>query len=257
MAIAACAVAGASGQAPRPSDTSAKKPAAGQATTPAKKPATGRAGAAAKPAARGRASAPATPAARLARLKNPAGLKEVAPATYNVHFDTTAGPFVIQVHRDWAPKGADRFYNTVKNGFYDGAAFFRVLPGFMAQFGINGNPSIQSAWREANITDEPVKQSNKRGYITYAKSGMPNSRTTQVFINFRDNSRLDGDGFAPFGEVISGLESVDKINGEYGDQPDQGAVQAQGNAYLKAKFPKLDYITRATIEKPAAPAPPK
>ena len=151
-----------------------------------------------------------TPAAK-ARLRNPARLTETAPPTYSAKFDTSVGPFVILVNRDWAPKGADRFYNLVKNGFFDGTRFFRVLPGFMVQFGINGDPSIQSAWRDANITDEPVKESNKRGFITFAKSGAPDSRTTQVFINFANNARLDADGFAPFGQVMSGMEVVDKI----------------------------------------------
>ena len=192
-----------------------------------------------------------TPAAK-AKLRNPARLTETAPPTYSARFDTSVGPFVVEVHRDWAPKGADRFYNLVKNGFFDGTRFFRVLPGFMVQFGINGDPSIQSAWRDANISDEPVKESNKRGYITFAKAGFPDSRTTQVFINFKNNAFLDGQGFAPFGEVISGMEVVDKINPEYKEQPEQGMVQARGNAYLARSFPKLDYITKATIVPKAA-----
>jgi peptidyl-prolyl cis-trans isomerase A (cyclophilin A) len=161
---------------------------------------------------------------------------------------------VVQVHRDWAPKGADRFYNLVKNGFFDNTRFFRVVPNFMVQFGIHGTPAIQAAWRDANITDDPVKQSNKRGYITFATAG-PNTRTTQVFINFKDNAFLDGQGFAPFGEVVSGMEVVDKLNAEYGDQPSaqQGRIQAEGNAYLTKAFPRLDFIKKATIQK-AAPA---
>jgi peptidyl-prolyl cis-trans isomerase A (cyclophilin A) len=199
--------------------------------------------------------APAKPAAATpsAALRTPSKLKEVAPATYNVQFDTSVGTFVVQVTRAWAPKGADRFYNLVKNGYYDNSRFFRVIPNFMVQFGINGDPKIQSAWREANITDDPVTQSNTRGFITFATAGR-NSRTTQVFINYRDNSRLDGDGFAPFGQVISGMEVVDKINAEYREQPLQELIQSQGNAYLN-KFPKLDYIKKASIAK-AAPAPP-
>lgn len=192
-----------------------------------------------------------TPAAK-ARLRNPARLTEVAPATYSARFDTSVGAFVVEVHRDWAPKGADRFYNLVKNGFFDGTRFFRVLPNFMVQFGINGDPTIQSAWRDANITDDPVKESNKRGFITFAKSSEPNSRTTQVFISFGNNARLDADGFAPFGQVISGMESVDKINAEHRQEPDQGRIQAQGNAYLMKAFPRLDYITKATIVPKAA-----
>ena len=192
-----------------------------------------------------------TPAAK-ARLRNPARLTETAPPTYSARFDTSVGPFVVLVHREWAPKGADRFYNLVKNGFFDGTRFFRVLPNFMVQFGINGDPSIQSAWRDANLPDDPVKESNKRGFITFAKSSEPNSRTTQVFISFGNNARLDADGFAPFGQVISGMEVVDKINAEHKQEPDQGRIQAQGNAYLTKAFPRLDYITRATIVPKAA-----
>jgi peptidyl-prolyl cis-trans isomerase A (cyclophilin A) len=179
-------------------------------------------------------------------------LKEVAPAEYRAAFDTSAGPFVVLVHRDWAPKGADRFYNLVKYGFFNDCRFFRVMPKFMVQFGINGDPTIQVPWRNANLTDEPVKQSNRRGTITFATAG-PNSRTTQVFINFKDNAFLDGQGFAPFGEVVSGMESVDKINAEYGERPDQPLIQRQGNAYLTRAFPRLDYIRKATIQQ-AAPA---
>jgi peptidyl-prolyl cis-trans isomerase A (cyclophilin A) len=192
--------------------------------------------------------APGLTAAAKARLKTPARLKETAPATYSARFDTSVGMFVVQVHRDWAPKGADRFYNLVKNGYFDGTRFFRVMPNFMVQFGINGDPAIQSAWRDANITDDPVTESNKRGNITFATAG-PGTRTTQVFINFKNNAGLDAQGFAPFGEVVSGMEVVDKINAEYGELPDQGRVQTQGNAYLARAFPKLDYIRKATIEK--------
>ena len=183
-----------------------------------------------------------------AALRNPAKLKEVAPATYRVAFDTSVGPFVVEVHRAWAPRGADRFYNLVKNGFYNGVRFFRVIPNFMVQFGLNGDPRIQSVWRSANLADDPVTQSNKRGTITFATAG-PNSRTTQVFVNFRDNVNLDSDGFAPFGRVVTGLDVVDKINAEYRDRPDQGRIQTQGNAYLMKAFPKLDYIKSASIVK--------
>src|SRR6202165_968178 len=134
--------------------------------------------------------------------------KEQAPASYKVKFDTSKGTFVVQVTRAWAPQGADRFYNLVKNGFYDNVRFFRVISGFMVQFGINGTPAVMAAWRNAQIPDDPVTQSNKRGMITFATSG-PNSRTTQVFINFADNSRLDSTGFAPFGQVVSGMNVVD------------------------------------------------
>ena len=186
-------------------------------------------------------------------LSNPASLNEKAPATYKVKFDTSKGAFVVEVNRDWAPNGADRFYNLVKNGFYNDARFFRVISGFMVQFGINGNPQLSKVWRDANIKDDPVKASNKRGMITFATAG-PDTRTTQVFINFGNNAGLDDQGFAPFGQVISGMEVVDSLYAEYGegaprgDGPDQGLVQSQGNAYLKNDFPKLDYIKSATIE---------
>jgi peptidyl-prolyl cis-trans isomerase A (cyclophilin A) len=198
-----------------------------------------------KPAAR--------PAAPSAALRTPSKLKEIAPATYDVSFDTSAGPFVVRVTRAWAPKGADRFYNLVKHGYYNEGRFFRVVPNFMVQFGLNGNPKIQSVWREANITDDPVTQSNKRGFITFATSG-PNTRTTQVFINFKDNASLDGQGFAPLGQVVSGMEVVDKINPAYGERPIQGRIQAEGNAYLSKEFPKLDFIRKATIVKAPVPA---
>lgn len=182
-------------------------------------------------------------------LRNPASMKEQAPAVYKVNFDTSAGTFVVEVHRDWAPKGADRFYNLVKNGFYDNVRFFRVIPGFMVQFGMHGNPAVQSAWTFARIPDDPVKESNKRGYITFAMAG-PNTRTTQVFINYANNAGLDKQGFAPFGKVISGMDVVDKLNATYGAKPgdDQGNIAAGGNAYLEKMYPKLDYIKKATIE---------
>src|SRR5271169_299884 len=185
-------------------------------------------------------------------LANPAALHEQAPAIYKVKFDTSKGPFVVEVHRDWAPRGADRFYNLVKNGFFDNGRFFRVVSGFMVQFGINADPAISAQWRGARINDDPVKQSNARGLITFATSG-PNTRTTQVFINFADNSSLDRQGFAPFGQVISGMNVVDALYSGYGEGapsgggPDQSRVQREGNAYLTTAFPKLDYIKSATI----------
>ena len=189
-------------------------------------------------------------AAAQASLKNPASLTEKAPATYKVRLDTSAGPVVIEVHRDWAPLGADRFYNLVKNGFYDGARFFRVLPGFMAQVGMNGDPAIQKVWGRANFPDDPVKQSNKRGFVTFAKTAAPNSRSTQFYINYADNSSLDSQGFAPFAQVISGMEVVDKFY-SYGrsNVPDQSMITNQGNAYLQKEYPKLAFIKKATIEK--------
>jgi cyclophilin family peptidyl-prolyl cis-trans isomerase len=191
---------------------------------------------------------------KMSKLRNPDALKEQAPATFNANFDTSKGLFVITVHRDWAPLGADRFYNLVKNGFYDDVRFFRVIDGFMAQFGIHGNPQVASAWRSAQIKDDPVKQSNKRGTVTFATSG-PNTRTTQLFINFGDNAALDKQGFSPFGEVTKGMDVVDKIYNGYGEGaprgkgPDQGRTQSEGNAYLTKDFPKLDYIKTATIAK--------
>jgi len=185
-----------------------------------------------------------------ARLKTPAALKEKAPDKYKPKFDTSAGVIVIEVTRAWAPLGADRFYNLVKNGFYDDVRFFRVLDGFMAQFGMNGDPSIQGPWSKSNFPDDPVKESNRRGYVTFAKSSLPNSRSTQVFINFGDNSQLDKDGFAPFGRVTDGMNVVDKLYKGYGSNnvPDQGRIMTEGNAYLLKSYPKLDYIKKATIE---------
>jgi peptidyl-prolyl cis-trans isomerase A (cyclophilin A) len=189
-----------------------------------------------------------------AKLKNPEAFTEKAPETFKAKFDTTKGAFVITVHRDWAPKGADRFYNLVKSGFYDDVRFFRVLDDFMAQVGMNGNPEVQAAWDRSRITDDAVKQSNKRGYATFATAG-PNTRTTQFFINFKDNAGLDKQGFAPFGEVTSGMDIVDQLYSGYGEGaprgrgPDQGRIRAEGNAYLSKSFPKLDYIKKATIEK--------
>ena len=246
-------------QSSKPATTQPAKPAttpAKPATTQPAKPATAQP--AKPPAGRGAATTTtaAAAAAAKAKLKNPAALKDVAPAEYRASFDTTAGPFVILVHRSWAPKGADRFYNLVKYGFFDNDRFFRVMPNFMVQFGINGDPTISAPWQDATITDEPVKQSNKRGMITFAKTAAPDSRTTQVFINFRDNGSLDGQGFSPFGEVVSGMEAVDKINAQYGEQPVQPMIQRQGNAYLMQSFPKLDYVRKATIVKTPAPVKP-
>ena len=193
-------------------------------------------------------------AASAQNLSNPAALREQAPPVYKAKFDTTKGTFVVEVHRDWAPNGADRFYNLVKNGFYDNVRFFRVISGFMVQFGIHGDPKISAPWREAQLKDDPVKQSNKRGYITYAMAG-PNTRTSQVFINFGDNGSLDSQGFSPFGRVVTGMEVVDKLNAEYGEGaprgrgPDQSRMQMEGNAYLTKDFGRLDYVTKATIEK--------
>jgi peptidyl-prolyl cis-trans isomerase A (cyclophilin A) len=188
-------------------------------------------------------------------LLNPAALKETAPATYTVNFDTSAGSFVITVNRSWAPHGADRFYNLVKNGFYNDARFFRAIPNFMVQFGIHGDPAVSAAWRNARLPVDKVTQTNERGFITYAMGASPDTRTTQVFINFRNNSSLDKMGFAPFGQVTTGMDVVDKIFTGYGEGaprgngPDQGRIQSEGNAYLMKSFPKLDYIKSASIGK--------
>ncbi len=202
----------------------------------------------ARKAAPGGAAPPAS--ASRAKLRTPAQLNEKAPDTYKARFDTSKGMFVIEVHRDWAPIGADRFYNLVKNGFYDDGRFFRVLDGFMAQFGMNGDPSVQKVWSNANIKDDPPKQGNKRAYVTFAKAAAPNSRSTQVFINFVDNDFLDSQGFAPFGQVVQGMDVVDKLYGGYGRQnvPDQGRITNEGNAYLAKEYPKLDYVKKATVE---------
>jgi peptidyl-prolyl cis-trans isomerase A (cyclophilin A) len=185
-------------------------------------------------------------------LTNPTSLNAQAPAAYKVKFDTSKGPFVIEVHRDWAPLGADRFYNLVNNGFYNDARFFRVISGFMVQFGINADPRLAAVWREAAINDDPVSKSNTRGMITFATRG-PNTRTTQVFINYGNNARLDTGGFAPFGQVVSGMDVVDALYSGYGEGaprgsgPEQSRLQSEGNAYLNKEFPKLDYIKTATI----------
>lgn len=185
-------------------------------------------------------------------LTDPSKATEKAPDLYKVKFETSEGEYIVEVHRDWAPNGADRFYNLVKIGFYDDAAYFRVVDGFMVQFGINGYPEVNDQWREAKMPDDPVKQSNTRGKITFATSGA-NSRTGQVFINFADNSNLDGMGFSPFGEVTSGMDVVDKLYKGYGEGaprgrgPDQGRIQKEGNAYLLDRFPQMDYTKKATI----------
>ncbi len=172
-----------------------------------------------------------------------------APESYRVRFETSAGVFVVAVTRAWAPAGADRLYRLVREGFYDGARFFRVVPGFVVQFGISGDPAVAARWRDATIPDDPVTQSNARGTLTFATAG-PNTRTTQLFINYVDNRRLDGMGFAPVGVVVEGMEVVDRIYPGYGEAPDQGLIESRGTAYLAAEFPQLDSIARATILTP-------
>jgi peptidyl-prolyl cis-trans isomerase A (cyclophilin A) len=198
------------------------------------------------------AASKAAPAAGADLLK-PNTLKAKAPDVYKVKFTTTKGDVVIQVNRVWAPMGADRFYNLVRGGFYKDAAFFRTLPNFMTQFGIPARPDVAAAWENAKIVDDRVTQSNKRGMVTFATAG-PNTRTTQVFINFGDNVFLDAQGFAPFGQVIEGMEVVDKFFSGYGDSPNQGRITAQGKAYLDQSFPNLDRIVNAVVVPADAPA---
>lgn len=173
------------------------------------------------------------------------------PEKFQVKFETSKGDVLIAVERAWSPNGAARFYDAVKAGFYDECRFFRVVPGFVVQWGINGDPKVQAKWRDAEFKDDKVpageRASNTRGFVTFAKSGKPNSRTTQLFINYGDNARLDDLGFSPFGKVVEGMDVVDKINSKYRERPDQGAIQQKGNAYLKEEFPDLDFIKKATI----------
>jgi peptidyl-prolyl cis-trans isomerase A (cyclophilin A) len=186
-------------------------------------------------------------------LLNPASLKAKAPAVFKAKFTTTAGDFVVEVHRDWAPLGADRFYNLVRYGYFTNAAFFRVVPGFVVQFGLSSDPAVNKVWDEAKIQDDPVVQSNKRGNLVFATAG-PNTRTTQLFINYADNSRLDGMGFAPFGTVVDGMDVVDKIFPGYRESPRQDLITDQGDAYLKANFPQMDKIKLARILPAVPPA---
>jgi peptidyl-prolyl cis-trans isomerase A (cyclophilin A) len=186
-------------------------------------------------------------------LLDPSLAAEKAPETYRVKIETTAGPFIIEVHREWAPNGADRFYNLVKIGYFEDVAFFRVIRGFMAQAGFHGDPAVSKAWLDSRIEDDPVTQSNKPGMVTFAMSGQPNSRSAQIFISYGDNSYLDASGFAPFGKVVEGMESVKKLYSGYGEGaprgkgPSQAELYRRGNAYLEAEFPELDYIVKATV----------
>jgi peptidyl-prolyl cis-trans isomerase A (cyclophilin A) len=188
-----------------------------------------------------------------ASLDKPESLTDKAPDVYRARFATSKGDFVIEVHRDWAPQGADRFFNLVKYGYYNETRFFRVVSGFMAQIGIHGKPEMNTVWREQRIADDPVKKSNLRGFVSFATAG-PGTRTAQFFVNYADaNSRLDTMGFAPFGQVTSGMEIVDSLYAEYGEGapqgrgPHQGRIQSEGNAYLLRDFPQLDYVKEATI----------
>jgi peptidyl-prolyl cis-trans isomerase A (cyclophilin A) len=181
-------------------------------------------------------------------LLHPAALTAKAPASYTAVFTTTKGTFQVTVVRKWAPRGADRFYNLVRARFYDGVEFFRVVKGFVVQFGLSGYPAVSSAWQNATIGDDPVKASNTRGTITFADAG-PNTRTTQVFVNLGNNAALDSRGFAPFGRVSSGMSVVAKLYGGYGEAVTgmQGSIATHGNAFLRKFFPKLDRIVSAHV----------
>lgn len=194
---------------------------------------------AAAPAAPVPAPAPAAPA-------KPEEAKQGGANVFKVKFECSNGTFVVECHRDWAPLGVARFEELVKGNFYNAGRFFRVVPGFVVQFGLSGDPETNKNWRTNRIKDDPVKESNAPGTLTFATSG-PNSRTTQLFINLAPNKQLDSMGFAPFGKVIEGLEVVKAINAEYRERPDQQQIQTQGNAYLEKEFPKLDFIKSATI----------
>ncbi len=181
-------------------------------------------------------------------------LQGTAPDVFRARFETSKGDFVVEVTRAWSPAGADRFYNLVGHGYLDGVRFFRVIEGFMAQFGINGDPTLAALLRGENILDDPVVESNTRGRMTFAKTSQPNSRSTQIFINLVPNTNLDALGFSPFGEIVEGMEVVDQLYSGYGEGapggngPNQGRLQAEGNTYLNADFPNLDYVERASIE---------
>jgi peptidyl-prolyl cis-trans isomerase A (cyclophilin A) len=179
---------------------------------------------------------------------------ETAPDLFKINLDTSKGAVVIEMHRDWAPIGVDHLYSLVKLGFYDGNYFFRYVRRFIVQFGINGDPKINNHWRDINLFDDPVKQSNVRGTLTYATSG-PRTRSTQLFINLNNNKDLDKKGFSPLGKVVSGMDVVERFYSSYGDMPDQGGqgpdpgkIEAQGNEYLTSHFPRLDFIKKATIQ---------
>jgi peptidyl-prolyl cis-trans isomerase A (cyclophilin A) len=191
---------------------------------------------------------------KTAEAPAPAAKKEPVPDIFHVKLDTSKGPVDIEVHRDWAPRGADHFYELVKGGFYDGARFFRVVRGFVVQFGINGDPQTNALWANGMLPDDPVKQHNVKGMVTYAKPGR-NGRTTQVFINLGDNRRsLDQEGFAPIGKVVDGMPVVESLYGSYGDMPPRGEgpdpskIQQQGNDYLDTHFPRLDFIKKAIVQ---------
>ena len=195
------------------------------------------------------AAEPAAPPAAKPAVSDPSKANEKAPDTFKAKFETSKGIFVVEFHRDWSPNGVDRVYNLFRTGFYNNARFFRVVPGFVVQFGIPADPAVGRPWMRATIADDPLKESNKKGYITFAKGG-PNSRSTQLFINLEDNQRLDSMGFPPLGKVVQGMDVVLKLNGEYGEGLTnlQGQIWEQGNAFLNMKAPRLDYITKVSVE---------
>lgn len=195
------------------------------------------------------ADASAFPQSTHPAMTDPSKATEKAPDSFRARFETTKGDVVFECTRAWAPNGVDRFYNLVKIGFFDDVALFRVAKGFVVQWGIHGDPKVAAAWRDANLPPDPVKQSNTRGMLTYAMAGSPNTRSTQLFINYGNNAGLDAQGFAPICKVAEGMEIADAFNGEYGEQVTgkQGDIEAKGNAYLREAWPRLDYIKTATI----------
>jgi peptidyl-prolyl cis-trans isomerase A (cyclophilin A) len=226
---------------PEPAPAPKPEPAPAPASTPAPAPA----------AAGGKEDSMYGPQ-NLTDAKSPK-VNEKAPDTFKAKFETNEGSFVIEVTRAWAPQGADRFYNLVRNGYFTDVRFFRAIKGFMVQFGIHGDPKLSAVWRDAKIKDDPVTQSNTLGMVTFAMAGK-DTRTTQLFINLVDNANLDGMGFPPFGKVVEGMDVVNKLHTGYGEGaprgkgPEQGRIQMEGNAYLEKSFPELDYIVKATIE---------
>src|SRR6266436_2690246 len=229
---------------------------------PAAKPEAPAAAPASAPAQPGAAASPSAAVTKQGydrALLRASMLKDKAPDTFQVKFATTRGDFVVTVNRSWAPIGADRFYNLVKHHFYDNASFFRVVPNFVVQFGISAYPPVSAAWQNANIKDEPVTGSNKRGYLTYAKTSQPNTRSTQIFINLKDNAGLDRQGFSPFGVVdAQGMKVVDMLYDQYGDSagPDQDQIAKLGKPYIDKGWPKLDLVKSATLVGSAAEAAP-
>ncbi len=224
-----------------------EEPAGEEAAAPAEEQPADEPEAAEAPAAEPEPPKPApTASADRKSLMNPSALKEKAPDVYRVKWETSKGDVLIEVDRSWAPKGADRFYNLVKNGFYDECRFFRVVPNFIVQVGMHPDPQISRVWQDARITDDPVTKTNRKGTITFATAG-PNTRTTQLFVNYKANAFLDNQGFAPFGTVVEGMDVIESVYAGYGEAPEQGMIRAQGNKYLNEKFPKLDYIKKATI----------